>query len=184
MDFGTIKAKLEDGIYTSCEEFEDDVRLKLSNAMTSNPESNAVHLMARKLSEFFYQISNAGNVDEDATDEDTTARGSTYTKSRLNLASQGRSSYSEADGAGGGLGGETMRCGPEPSTTGVPTKDSSAPKAQRVANLMNSFRPTILKAKQPVTRSLIPYKGSRRKKDYGQKSEQQKLQQDCGKRQN
>ncbi|KAK3010923.1 hypothetical protein RJ639_011029 [Escallonia herrerae] len=145
MDFGTIKAKLEDGIYTRCEEFEDDVRLTLSNAMTYNPESNAVDLMARKLSEFFYQISNAGNVDKDAT-----ARGSTYTKSRLEVGLQGRSSYSEADGAGDGLGGETMRCGPEPSTTGVPTKESSAPKAQRVANLMNSFRPTILKAKQPV----------------------------------
>ncbi|KAK3031773.1 hypothetical protein RJ639_037070 [Escallonia herrerae] len=156
MDFGTIKAKLEDGIYTSCEEFEDDVRLTLSNAMTYNPESNAVHLMARKLSEFFDQISNAGNVDEDAT-----ARGSTYRKSRLNSLSNGQhkpeirpsglcKSDSEADGAAGGLGGETMRCGPEPSTTGVPAKESSAPKAQRVANLMNSFGPTILKAKQAV----------------------------------
>ncbi|KAK3031774.1 hypothetical protein RJ639_037071 [Escallonia herrerae] len=52
IDFGTIKTKLEGGIYMSREEFEADVRLTLSNAMTYNPESNAVHLMVRKLSEF------------------------------------------------------------------------------------------------------------------------------------
>ncbi|KAK2976488.1 hypothetical protein RJ640_002938 [Escallonia rubra] len=186
MDFGTIKTKLEDGIYMNREEFEADVRLTLFNAMTYNPESNAVHLMARKLSEFFDQISNAANVDEDAT-----ARGSTHKKLRLKLASQGRSSCKvtsqrsyrydacapisstnslskaqrkpeirfpsglcksdfEADGASGGMGGKLMSCGPESLTTGVPTKESSAPKAQRVANLMNRFGPTILKAKQAV----------------------------------
>ncbi|KAK3003051.1 hypothetical protein RJ639_019816 [Escallonia herrerae] len=85
-DFETIKTKLVDGIYTSREEFKADVRLTLSNAMTYNTESNVVHLMARKSSEFFYQISNAANVDEDAT-----ARG-THTKLRLKLAFQGCSS--------------------------------------------------------------------------------------------
>ncbi|KAK3031780.1 hypothetical protein RJ639_037077 [Escallonia herrerae] len=141
MDFGTIKTKLEDGIYMSREEFEADVRLTLSNAMTYNPESNAVHLMARKLSEFFDQISNGANVDEEAT-----ARGSTHKKLPSGLCK----SDSEADGASVGLGGNHMRCIPESSTTGVPTKESSAPKAQRVANLMNRFGPTILKAKQAV----------------------------------
>ncbi|KAK7412529.1 hypothetical protein VNO78_03993 [Psophocarpus tetragonolobus] len=53
MDFGTIKSKLEKNIYSAIEEFAADVRLTFSNAMTYNPPSNDVHLMAKELSKIF-----------------------------------------------------------------------------------------------------------------------------------
>lgn len=49
MDLGTIKSKLEKNIYSSMEEFAADVRLTFSNAMTYNPPTNDVHLMAKEL---------------------------------------------------------------------------------------------------------------------------------------
>jgi hypothetical protein len=53
MDLGTIKAKLEKNIYFSKEEFAADVRLTFSNAMTYNPPTNDVHLMAKELNKLF-----------------------------------------------------------------------------------------------------------------------------------
>lgn len=53
MDLGTIKFKLDKNIYYSKEEFAADVRLTFSNAMTYNPPSNDVHLMAKELNKLF-----------------------------------------------------------------------------------------------------------------------------------
>ncbi|XP_030476905.1 transcription factor GTE8-like [Syzygium oleosum] len=53
MDLGTIKGKLRSGAYSSPLEFFTDVRLTFSNAMTYNPPSNDVHLMADALNKFF-----------------------------------------------------------------------------------------------------------------------------------
>ncbi|KAE9601213.1 putative chromatin remodeler Bromodomain family [Lupinus albus] len=53
MDLGTIKSKLDKNIYLSIEEFAVDVRLTFSNAMTYNPPSNDVHLMAKDLNKLF-----------------------------------------------------------------------------------------------------------------------------------
>ncbi|XP_019444604.1 PREDICTED: transcription factor GTE8-like isoform X3 [Lupinus angustifolius] len=53
MDLGTIKTKLEKNVYFGIEEFAADVRLTFSNAMTYNPHSNDVHLMAKDLNKLF-----------------------------------------------------------------------------------------------------------------------------------
>lgn len=53
MDLGTVKGKLRSGAYPSPLEFHNDVRLTFSNAMTYNPPSNDVHLMADTLNKFF-----------------------------------------------------------------------------------------------------------------------------------
>ncbi|KAF7840389.1 transcription factor GTE12 [Senna tora] len=53
MDLGTIKSKLEKKLYYGIEEFAADVRLTFSNAMTYNPPSNDVHLMAKELNKIF-----------------------------------------------------------------------------------------------------------------------------------
>ncbi|CAL0306485.1 unnamed protein product [Lupinus luteus] len=53
MDLGTIKTKLEKNVYFGIEEFAADVRLTFSNAMTYNPHSNDVHLMAKNLNTLF-----------------------------------------------------------------------------------------------------------------------------------
>ncbi|CAL9081796.1 unnamed protein product [Musa textilis] len=53
MDFGTISTKLASGVYPSPQGFAADVRLTFTNAMTYNPPTNSVHIMADKLSKFF-----------------------------------------------------------------------------------------------------------------------------------
>ncbi|XP_019419693.1 PREDICTED: transcription factor GTE12-like isoform X2 [Lupinus angustifolius] len=53
MDLSTIKSKLEKNIYSGIEEFAADVRLTFTNAMTYNPPSNDVHLMAKELNKVF-----------------------------------------------------------------------------------------------------------------------------------
>ncbi|XP_054777014.1 transcription factor GTE12-like [Prosopis cineraria] len=53
MDLGTIKTKLEKHVYYGIEEFAADVRLTFLNAMTYNPPSNDVHLMAKELKKIF-----------------------------------------------------------------------------------------------------------------------------------
>ncbi|XP_030530806.1 transcription factor GTE8-like isoform X1 [Rhodamnia argentea] len=53
MDLGTIKGKMRSGAYSSPLEFLTDVSLTFSNAMTYNPPSNDVHLMADTLNKFF-----------------------------------------------------------------------------------------------------------------------------------
>ncbi|CAL9747977.1 unnamed protein product [Musa acuminata subsp. burmannicoides] len=53
MDLGTIKSKLTSGAYSSLCGFASDVRLTFKNAMTYNPPSDDVHIMAVTLSKFF-----------------------------------------------------------------------------------------------------------------------------------
>lgn len=53
MDFGTIKTKVASGDYTTPWGFVADVRLTFTNAMTYNPPTNDVHIMADTLSKFF-----------------------------------------------------------------------------------------------------------------------------------
>ncbi|KAM7279787.1 hypothetical protein ACFE04_006921 [Oxalis oulophora] len=53
MDLGTVKRKLASKAYLSPLEFADDVRLTFKNAMTYNPSTNDVHIMADALSKFF-----------------------------------------------------------------------------------------------------------------------------------
>ncbi|XP_042432173.1 transcription factor GTE9-like isoform X1 [Zingiber officinale] len=53
MDLGSIKTKLSSGGYSSLWDFAADVRLTFTNAMTYNPPTNDVHLMADSLSKYF-----------------------------------------------------------------------------------------------------------------------------------
>ncbi|KAJ4790538.1 Transcription factor GTE8 [Rhynchospora pubera] len=53
MDLGTVKSKLATGAYTSAWNFAADVRLTFTNAMTYNPPTNSVHLMADAMGRFF-----------------------------------------------------------------------------------------------------------------------------------
>ncbi|XP_074567881.1 transcription factor GTE9-like [Curcuma longa] len=53
MDLGTIKTKISSGGYSSPWDFAADVRLTFTNAMTYNPPTNDVHLMADSLSKYF-----------------------------------------------------------------------------------------------------------------------------------
>jgi bromodomain-containing protein 3 len=53
MDLGTVKKKLEEGQYTSPEQFAEDVRLIWANAKLYNPPGNDVHHMATSLEEVF-----------------------------------------------------------------------------------------------------------------------------------
>ena len=53
MDLGTIKKKLASGSYSSPLAFASDVRLTFTNAMTFNPPSNDVHIMADTLRKIF-----------------------------------------------------------------------------------------------------------------------------------
>jgi E1A/CREB-binding protein len=53
MDLGTIKKKLENGVYTKLEEFEDNVHLTFDNAMLYNPEGSVVYNMASEMKEKF-----------------------------------------------------------------------------------------------------------------------------------
>jgi hypothetical protein len=53
MDFGTIKVKLHAVAYHSREEVDVDIRLVFANAMKYNPPSNAVHMAARELLQFY-----------------------------------------------------------------------------------------------------------------------------------
>lgn len=53
MDLGTVKKKLSSSVYTSPLDFVADVRLAFTNAMTYNPPTNDVYLMAATLSKFF-----------------------------------------------------------------------------------------------------------------------------------
>ncbi|TVU43547.1 hypothetical protein EJB05_10026 [Eragrostis curvula] len=53
MDLGTVKKKLNAGIYPTPQDFAADVRLTFSNAMAYNPVNNDFHVMAKKLSKDF-----------------------------------------------------------------------------------------------------------------------------------
>jgi Bromodomain/Bromodomain extra-terminal - transcription regulation len=53
MDLGTIKTKFASGAYTSASNLVADVRLTFTNAMTYNPPTNSVHIMADTMSKFF-----------------------------------------------------------------------------------------------------------------------------------
>uniref|UniRef100_A0A7N0V689 Uncharacterized protein n=1 Tax=Kalanchoe fedtschenkoi TaxID=63787 RepID=A0A7N0V689_KALFE len=53
MDLGTVKDRLTTNWYESPMEFAEDVRLTFRNAMTYNPKSHDVHLMAERLLEIF-----------------------------------------------------------------------------------------------------------------------------------
>ncbi|KAM1739690.1 hypothetical protein ACFX11_015368 [Malus domestica] len=55
MDLGTVKSKLNSGVYSSPLEFAADVRLTFSNALTYNPPGNEYHIMAETLSKYFEQ---------------------------------------------------------------------------------------------------------------------------------
>ncbi|CAB4308363.1 unnamed protein product [Prunus armeniaca] len=53
MDFGTVKSKLERGVYSSADGFAADVRLTLSNALRYYPHGRIEHAAAKHLSGVF-----------------------------------------------------------------------------------------------------------------------------------
>ncbi|GAX16081.1 E1A/CREB-binding protein [Fistulifera solaris] len=53
MDLGTIRKKLENGVYQKIEEFEEHVLLTFDNAMLYNPEGSVVYNMAKEMREKF-----------------------------------------------------------------------------------------------------------------------------------
>ncbi|KAL5164326.1 Bromodomain and PHD finger-containing protein 3 [Glycine soja] len=50
MDFGTIRAKIHEGLYTNLEQFKRDVFLMFSNAMNVNPATSKYHQVAEDIS--------------------------------------------------------------------------------------------------------------------------------------
>ena len=55
MDLGTIRKKLENGVYHRLEEFHDHVHLTFDNAMLYNPEGSVVYNMAKEMKVKFDQ---------------------------------------------------------------------------------------------------------------------------------
>mmetsp|Transcript_127553 Transcript_127553/g.369253 ORF Transcript_127553/g.369253 Transcript_127553/m.369253 type:complete len:1783 (-) Transcript_127553:44-5392(-) len=55
MDLGTIRKKLDNGVYHSLEEFEGHVNLTFDNAMLYNPEGSVVYNMAKEMKDKFAQ---------------------------------------------------------------------------------------------------------------------------------
>lgn len=53
MDLGTIRKKLENGVYQKIEEFESHVLLTFENAMLYNPEGSVVYNMAKEMKDKF-----------------------------------------------------------------------------------------------------------------------------------
>jgi len=53
MDLGTIRKKLENGVYHRLEEFEEHTKLTFDNAMMYNPEGTVVYNMAKDMKEKF-----------------------------------------------------------------------------------------------------------------------------------
>jgi len=53
MDLGTIRKKLENGVYHSLTEFEDHVHLTFDNAMAYNPQGSVVYNMAEEMKQKF-----------------------------------------------------------------------------------------------------------------------------------
>ena len=53
MDLGTVKKKLENGVYTKLEQFEEHVNLTFDNAMLYNPEGTVVYNMASEMKQQF-----------------------------------------------------------------------------------------------------------------------------------
>jgi E1A/CREB-binding protein len=53
MDLGSIRKKLENGVYTTLEEFEGNVHLTFDNAMLYNPEGSVVYNMAKEMNDKF-----------------------------------------------------------------------------------------------------------------------------------
>jgi len=53
MDLGTIRKKLENGVYHTLEDFEAHVHLTFDNAMLYNPEGSVVYNMAKEMKEKF-----------------------------------------------------------------------------------------------------------------------------------
>ncbi|EEF29454.1 bromodomain-containing protein [Ricinus communis] len=56
MDFGTMRAKLQEGLYTSLEQFERDVFLISSNAMKFNSSTTVYYTEARAISELAQRL--------------------------------------------------------------------------------------------------------------------------------
>ncbi|CAK7323467.1 unnamed protein product [Dovyalis caffra] len=59
MDFGTIRAKLQEGLYTSLEQFQHDVLLISSNAMKFNSSTTVYYTEARAISELAQRVFNS-----------------------------------------------------------------------------------------------------------------------------
>ena len=51
MDLGTVKTKMDNRVYSTPEEFAEDVRMIFKNCFTYNPDTHDVVAMARKLEE-------------------------------------------------------------------------------------------------------------------------------------
>ncbi|PON53624.1 Bromodomain containing protein [Trema orientale] len=56
MDLGTVKAKLENGRYSTADAFASDVRLTFSNVMRHGPSTTAVYRMAKEMSDRFEMV--------------------------------------------------------------------------------------------------------------------------------
>ncbi|XP_020208294.1 bromodomain-containing protein 9-like [Cajanus cajan] len=63
MDFGTMRAKLHEGMYTDLEQFKRDVFLICSNAMNANPENSKYHQVAEDISKYAKWIFEALSAD-------------------------------------------------------------------------------------------------------------------------
>lgn len=69
MDFGTLRKKLDGGVYSCLEQFEDDIFLICSNAMQYNAPDTIYFRQARSIEELAKK--DFGNLRRDSSDDDT-----------------------------------------------------------------------------------------------------------------
>ncbi|XP_055938364.1 bromodomain-containing protein 3-like isoform X2 [Argiope bruennichi] len=96
MDLGTVKAKLEDCIYKTPEEFAADVRLIFTNCYKYNPPDHEVVIMARKLQDVF-EMRYAKMPDEPSATESTPAPPAKTEARRRSRSSSSDSGSSSSD---------------------------------------------------------------------------------------
>ncbi|KAF2290321.1 hypothetical protein GH714_010618 [Hevea brasiliensis] len=138
MDFGTMRAKLQEGMYTSLQQFERDVFLISSNAMKFNSSTTVYYTEARAISELAQRLFHALRTEPENFQLE-------YSRTRRR---PGRKPQSEA----GGLHSRTAK-----TATYKDGISLNEPSLKRTANPLPQYKPYIGQTSYgivPVTRDV------------------------------
>ncbi|XP_057994039.1 uncharacterized protein LOC110654161 [Hevea brasiliensis] len=124
MDFGTMRAKLQEGMYTSLQQFERDVFLISSNAMKFNSSTTVYYTEARAISELAQRLFHALRTEPENFQLE-------YSRTRRR---PGRKPQSEA----GGLRSRTAK-----TATYKDGISLNEPSLKRTANPLPQYKPYI-----------------------------------------
>ncbi|KAJ9167420.1 hypothetical protein P3X46_022074 [Hevea brasiliensis] len=124
MDFGTMRAKLQEGMYTSLEQFEHDVFLISSNAMKFNSSTTVYYAEARAISELAQRLFHALRTEPE--------------NSQLEYSRTRRRPGRKPQSAAGGLLSRSAK--PASSKDGVSLND---PSIKRTTLQLPQFKPYI-----------------------------------------